>query len=658
MVDSRKLLVFAALATIIGQPLSNPLVAQTPSAAVMSLDSLLSIPVESASRYVQSAREAPASVTVVTAEEIRRFGYTTLGEVLQFSRGFYTSDDRIVSQVGVRGFSSTSQVNPGVLVLLNGQRRNDPYFDTALTGETFGVDLSVVDRIEIVRGPGSAAYGSNAMFAVINVITKTAADAQETFIQGGVGSFGRKEVSVGHSGSVGAGVQLVANAYWRNMDGQDLYFPEFDAPETNFGIATKRDAEEAGGAFAELRWGDFSISVGGQKRDKGLAAGAFGALFNEQSNEISNDWLSSAMRYETVLSSDVSVAGGVSYDRSHTRGHLLMAGPGGTLDFHSRGQRFTADGQLQWDPIASNRLSVGIEVQSRFHVENTVDVNSGFLVTTLESPFTILSAWAQDEWSVTQDLSLHAGARLDHYSTVGSALTPRAAVVYRLADDGTFKVLYGEAFRAPTPFELFVGQPGLVLSNPDLEPERIRTLELAYERRLTDGLFGAISFYDIRMTNLIDRLFDPLSGLPKFFNQSSAEGRGFEVELKAQPGERFGGTMSAAYQLVSESNDMGLPNSPRFSLRVTGWTLAPAGVTIASTFRHDSSRLTLGGSQTSPATVVDLGLNSPEHWPVQVSLSVRNLLDEQYSTPVGLEFPQQAIRQDGRSVVATLRTWF
>ena len=125
-----------------------------------------------ASKREQRVTEAPSSVTILTAHDIRTFGWRTLADALGSVRGFYTTYDRNYTYVGVRGFGRPSDYNNRVLVLVNGHRFNDNVYDQALIGTEFPIDLALVERIEIIRGPGSALYGSSAFFAVINIVLR------------------------------------------------------------------------------------------------------------------------------------------------------------------------------------------------------------------------------------------------------------------------------------------------------------------------------------------------------------------------------------------------------------------------------------------------------------------------------------------------------
>ena len=140
----------------------------------MSLESLMDVTVVGASRYEQKSSEAPTYASVVTAEDIRRNGYRNLADLLRTLPGVFITNDRNYSTSGIRGFLPAGDYNSRVLLLVDGHRINNSIYDQAMIGNDFPVDIDLVERVEVVRGPSSSLYGSNAFFGVINVITKRA----------------------------------------------------------------------------------------------------------------------------------------------------------------------------------------------------------------------------------------------------------------------------------------------------------------------------------------------------------------------------------------------------------------------------------------------------------------------------------------------------
>src|SRR5580698_3763478 len=156
----------------------------------VSLEELSNIQVYSASKHMQSASDAPASVTVVTADEIQKYGYRNLADILRSVPGFYVTYDRDYTFVGVRGFGRLGDWNSRILVLIDGHRINDNVLGNAMLGTEFLVDVDMIDRVEIVRGPSSSLYGAQAFFAVINVITRKGAQKRSLELSFAGASFG------------------------------------------------------------------------------------------------------------------------------------------------------------------------------------------------------------------------------------------------------------------------------------------------------------------------------------------------------------------------------------------------------------------------------------------------------------------------------------
>ena len=173
---------------MLGLSLINSVHGYAADMSQLSLEGLMQQEVTGASKYAQKATDAPADVTVVTAEEVRRYGWRTLADALRSVRSFYLTNDRTYQYIGLRGFSPPGDMNNRILFMIDGERVNDSFYDSVMMGETIPLDIDLVERIEIVRGPGSAIYGGNAMFGVINVITRSGRDLDGTELATGAAS--------------------------------------------------------------------------------------------------------------------------------------------------------------------------------------------------------------------------------------------------------------------------------------------------------------------------------------------------------------------------------------------------------------------------------------------------------------------------------------
>ena len=158
----------------------------------LSLEELMNIKVQSAALHPQSLQDAPASVTIITAEDIRKYGYRTLGEALSGVRGFYLSNDRTYTTVGVRGFNLPGDYDGHLLVMVNGHNMTDHIFNFMLFfGNDFPIDMNLIRQIQgLSAAPLRLLYGSNAVFATINVITKSPGEAGPLALTVDAGSFG------------------------------------------------------------------------------------------------------------------------------------------------------------------------------------------------------------------------------------------------------------------------------------------------------------------------------------------------------------------------------------------------------------------------------------------------------------------------------------
>jgi len=175
------------------------------------------------SKRAQESRDVPSFVSVVSAADIKEHGYRTLADVLRTLPGLYVSSDRNYSYVGVRGFGRPGDYNSRILLLLNGLRTNESVYDLAYIGEEFSVDVDMIERVEVIRGPSSSLYGSNAVFAVINVVTRAGSSLAGTEVATTAASFGTYSGRASYGHTFTNGLDLLASGTYSDSKGRNLY---------------------------------------------------------------------------------------------------------------------------------------------------------------------------------------------------------------------------------------------------------------------------------------------------------------------------------------------------------------------------------------------------------------------------------------------------
>ena len=213
-----------------------------------SLEQLMDVMIVSASKRSQKASEVAASAFVITREDIRRYGYRTLAESLRRISGLYISSDRNYNYLGVRGFSLPGDYNTKILLLVNGHRTNDALYDSAVIEDAFPVDIESIERIEVVKGPGSALWGTNALFAVVNVITRSADDIDGARFTAEIGSHNRQKGFAEYGRVLNNGLEIAGSISGLGSDGENhVYFPERNQPGNQFnnGVASGISDEDA-----------------------------------------------------------------------------------------------------------------------------------------------------------------------------------------------------------------------------------------------------------------------------------------------------------------------------------------------------------------------------------------------------------------------------
>lgn len=613
------------------------------------LDELLATEISTASKYEQTVAQAPASVTIVTAEEIRRYGWETLADVMQMVRGFYTSYDRNYHYVGVRGFSRPTDYNNRLLLLLNGQPLNETVFGSAPFGTDLAIDLDVLERIEIVRGPGSSLYGTGAMFSVVNLITRSGASLDGVSASASGGSGGKLRGAVyGGTGEI-AGADVAAAAVVSRTSGRDLLVPELsDTP------ARGLDFDDYHGALATVRIGGLSILANTVSRRKGMPTGSFGVDFPHPDSYTVDERALGEIRYERELGPRRKIALRGFASQYHYDGVY----PYDDVRWLDRGDGRWIGGEVRarFDVRANHRLTAGAEYTNvREAGYNFVpEMSAGGLFppgeagVSFDMPHHVLSIYAEDEYQPLETLSITAGVRYDDYSHLRkSAISPRAAVIWDPRRGTTVKLVYGRAFRAPSTYELaYVDPQGGVQGNSALDVEKIDTWEAIVEHRLTGDVYAVVDVFEYRMRGLIDPRES--AGIVQFENVGAARARGIEAELQARFDRLWvHGSVTFEDAVQRGDRDTRLTNSPRHLVRFGISSPFADRWTGAFEALYESERLTIHGTRTDAFLLANGRLAFALSDRLELSVAVRNLFDREYATPAGFEHVQHAIPQDG-----------
>ncbi|RKP44540.1 TonB-dependent receptor [Trinickia fusca] len=623
----------------------------------MPLEALMQVKVSTASRFAQPVAEAPAAVVVLTAQDIKDYGWRTLASALASLPGVYTSYDRTYAYLGTRGFRRPGDYNSRFLLLIDGMRVNDAVYDQAAIGSDFPLDMDLVERIEYVPGPGSAVYGSNALFGVINVVTKKGSDIGGAQVAGSLGSFGEKRAraTYGWHGDNGADLLLSVTSYDRS--GQDLYYPEFDTPAQNHGIAQGLDYDRAQDLFAKFAYRDVTVSAGYGNRTKGVPTAPYVAVFDmPSSNTDTHSFINAAYRH--ALNDGVEIASEVYWERYDYRSLAFYGAPPVLNVDGDKAIWYGADLHATVSSIPRNTLVLGVDV-NRNASSNQYNYNADPYQLILDSRKSdnSIGVYAEDEVQLASRLALNAGLRVDWQGDVGSAVSPRLGLIFKATPRDTFKLVYGEAYRAPNAYERYytVAGPGGQEGNPSLKPEHISTTELIYDRTMSATGHATLSLFHYSVRDFIAEVPDP-SGVFVFENVNRVHASGMELAYEQNVAHVARVRASYAWQIARDTKTGSiLEDSPRHlgKLNLTV-PLFHDAVRLGAEFQCESARTAavsvaggycLGNVTLGTSRLIRGG---------DLSFSVYNVTDKRYADPAGPNFAQDVITQQSRTFVAKL----
>lgn len=599
----------------------------------LSLDTLLDIEVTSVSKKSEPLAEAAAAVYVLTGEDIRRSGARSIPDALRLVPGVQVSQvDAHSWAVSARGFNTT--VADKLEVLLDGRSLYTPLF-SGVFWDVQNTLLEDIDRIEIVRGPGGALWGANAVNGVINIITKPAADTQGSYIEAGTGTE-RHFTAMRSGGKLGESGHFRAYGMAYDRDNQAL--PE-NANPALVAALNGRDQSHDRAGLAQL---GFRADWSGSSRNDFTLQGDYydgteldavdvgGTLMPVETDVSGWNILS---RWNHQLGSDSSFSLQFYYDHSKRNTPQNFSEVRDTWDLDFR-HRFSS---VFWGRQHEIVWGGGY----RRSDDETTGVAIGFIPA--DRSLEKLGLFVQDTVGFYDDrLKVTVGAKVEENDFTGTEFQPSARVAWLPDARRTLWASVSRAVRIPNRFDAELGLGGLPLGNPDLKSEKVIAYEVGYRWRVRDNLaFDTALFYnDYKDLRTLETPPNP----PFFAFDNKQQGKSYGLEVATTWQLNADWRLKSGYSYLKirldkdpDSTDMGiLPPAegldPEHQLFVTSNWQIRSGLSLDSSLRFvDALPNTNGTNRRVPSyTELDLRLAWQPVDNLELSLVGRNLLNEQH----------------------------
>jgi len=570
--------------------------------------------VTAASQTAERKQTAPATTSVITAEDIQRYGIRRLNEALNFlSLGVFTTNPWHGVDIGARGVLTTADYGDHFLLLVDGHTVNEPYGGVASFDQGLGVPIELIDHIEVVLGPGAVLYGNNAMLGVINVVTKRAKDYRGVHLvaDSELFSWGKVGVGVGTEISFfGRPVELTAHVEYQRQEGPSHTWapqtygadsitgePKRYGPGPGTGVwggtATRSRWQNVPGAHLRVVSGNLDVAVHASAFERSAAyldgvvfyAGDFDSPVDKELER----WASVDAKYRFPVSSIVDLRTRVyadgyqyrSFNRSHAAEDCFDGQTNGcdkTLRATSKWAGTELRGTFDWLKNGHFVSMLGTDaryerITARLHANGLEGVGADATEGKVDVSYLRLGTYTQHTATPWRWLALNAGARVDVAEGFPAATSPRASAAIMPWRGATTKAIYSQAFRAPSSYERFMADT-YVLQNQALAAERAYSVEGSFEQELGTHrvLFGV--FRNL-WTNLVE--LDPLStrevedaraagvdladGALQYRNSGRIESVGYNAAVSGVVAQRFryGLNVTGAYARQFDATGAGQP---------------------------------------------------------------------------------------------------
>jgi outer membrane receptor protein involved in Fe transport len=500
----------------------------------LSFEELLNVEISSASKYLQTVKAAPSAVKVITSADIRRYGWRNLDQALATLPGLSFSSDGSYSYLGARGLSIPGDYNTRVLLLVDGVPFNDAIYGQATIENSFPIDLSLIDKIEYVPGPGSAIYGSHAMFGVINVFTKTGSgQTHHVELAADADTEQRKTLRFNYSNEFANGANVLLAGKRMRRSGQDSNYPEgvvneltdADGEIITSGKVNDRDKADDKELFAKLSAGDLTLTFFHGDRTSEPSVPLYWTNFNDDGLFNRDRYTNLGASYNAQLSEGVEWFNSINYQDSYYTGEFPYSygededNPRVVNRDETEAHRWIVESRLTFTNWQDHVVVAGMEARKEGKTRVTnFDLGDGeadyeYFAHNVKDHS--LAFYLQDDWQFAESWRLNVGARMDDSKLNGSHVSPRLALIWQATPELTVKAISGKAFRSPVQYESTYGLDASLqdddeteeyLNNPSLKEESITTNELVFHWQPSHDFEWVNSFYHYKLTDLIGQV--------------------------------------------------------------------------------------------------------------------------------------------------------
>ncbi len=622
-----------------------------------------------ASKLAQQVSDSPSAVAIVTAEDIRAYGYRTIADVLNSMRGLNTTHDYRYEYMGGRSFGEPGDYAGRIMLMIDGYATQDSLFNQAYVDHSGLIDLDLVERVEYVPGTGSVTYGSNAMLGIVNIVTRQGRAFNGTQVAGEVFSHGGKKERLTYGKRFENGADVLFSVSALDTNGRNRYFPAYDTPATNNGIAEARDWERNKRLFGKFSYEGLTVEAAYVDRNKAVPTNpsyyaAFNSLFAIRDE---NAFLNG--RYETDLglslySSTRFYYGQYTYDAFREFADDSDGEKYGQRRFD--GKWWGLDQKFVGNWFKDHALVFGFEYRNDYRQS----FNWRYLSAAHETVRTVQEDYARrtfslylaDEIRLSDRWSLNLGVRYDDAGDLAANWSPRLAAIYRPTVETTWKVSYSEAFRMPNANDR--STYGAMAA-----PEYVAATELVLQHEFSPRMRFTGSLYRYKRSRQL--AYSPVAD--DYVPEGSSTSRGLEVELERswESGIRVRGSM--AWQHASDVRGAQLANSPHvlgklnltFPIIVDQWRVGLEGQYLGSRLallQEEMAGTVPDQKRLGAVALANLTLSSERKWyGLSASFSIRNLFDRRYEVVSPFDWrpasdiPQDTLRMDGRTYWFQLR---